>query len=157
RPFDVRQLYYRQGFTSRPAFDVMRHMIGVGNLALLTCRQQAEPGFHHAFVTNLISECCAVSLKTREKTSVFPLWVFEAPSDGLTLRSKRSNIDESFLVGLARAIGSTAKPSPLDAFLYVYAVLHSPAYRARYEAFLRIDFPRIPLPHSVDLFESLVA
>ena len=42
RPFDARWLYYQVGLTSRPAFDVMKHMLTGQNLALLTCRQQAE-------------------------------------------------------------------------------------------------------------------
>jgi predicted helicase len=29
---------------------------------------------------------------------------------------------------------------------YIYAVLHSPNYREKYKEFLKIDFPRIPLP-----------
>jgi predicted helicase len=34
-------------------------------------------------------------------------------------------------------------------------VLHSPAYRSRYTAFLKIDFPRIPLAFNLELFRSL--
>jgi predicted helicase len=33
----------------------------------------------------------------------------------------------------------------LDIFHYVYAVLHNPAYRKKYELNLKRDFPRIPL------------
>ena len=32
----------------------------------------------------------------------------------------------------------------LDIFHYVYAVLHHPAYRAKYEINLKREFPRIP-------------
>jgi hypothetical protein len=45
---------------------------------------------------------------------------------------------------------------PRDMFDYIYAVLHSPAYRTRYADFLKSDFPRIPLPGSADLFRELV-
>lgn len=45
---------------------------------------------------------------------------------------------------------------PRDLFDYLYAVLHSPAYRARYADYLKSDFPRIPLPGSRDLFDALV-
>jgi len=34
---------------------------------------------------------------------------------------------------------------PEDVFAYVYALLHCPTYRSRYEAFLKRDFPRIPI------------
>lgn len=46
--------------------------------------------------------------------------------------------------------------SPEDVFHYIYAVLHSPAYRERYKDFLKIDFPRIPLPKGRALFDALV-
>lgn len=44
---------------------------------------------------------------------------------------------------------------PEDALHYIYAVLHSPAYRARYAEFLKIDFPRIPMPDSLETFAAL--
>jgi hypothetical protein len=43
-----------------------------------------------------------------------------------------------------------------DVFDYIYAILHSPTYRARYAEFLKSQFPRIPIPASNDLFASLV-
>ncbi|HEX8420484.1 MAG TPA: type ISP restriction/modification enzyme [Sphingomonas sp.] len=45
---------------------------------------------------------------------------------------------------------------PRDLFDYIFAVLHSPAYRARYADYLRSDFARIPLPGSRAVFEALV-
>ena len=50
--------------------------------------------------------------------------------------------------------------APLHAekiFHYIYAVLHSPAYRQRYAAFLRTDFPRIPIPGSRAVFDALAS
>ncbi|MCL5671668.1 MAG: transposase, partial [Acidobacteria bacterium] len=44
---------------------------------------------------------------------------------------------------------------PEDVFNYIYAVLHSPTYRARYAEFLKSDFPRVPLTSDVSLFRSL--
>lgn len=45
---------------------------------------------------------------------------------------------------------------PEDIFYYIYAVFHSPTYRERYKEFLKIDFPRVPLTSSVELFSKLV-
>ncbi len=42
-----------------------------------------------------------------------------------------------------------------NSLYYIYAVLYSPAYRKRYEEFLKIDFPRVPLPSSYELFKRL--
>lgn len=44
---------------------------------------------------------------------------------------------------------------PEDVFHYIYAVFHSPEYRRRYAEFLKIDFPRIPLPKSKTFFCKL--
>jgi predicted helicase len=154
RPFDTRWLYYEVGLTSRPAADVMKHMLRGDNFALLACRQQAELGFHHVFITKLLSECCAVSLKTREITSVFPLWRYPEV-ETLTLEARESNLERKFTQKLTRTLAVSRELSPEDVFHYVYAVLHSPNYRSRYAEFLKIDFPRVPLPGSLDLFSGL--
>ncbi len=44
---------------------------------------------------------------------------------------------------------------PEDVFHYIYAILHSPAYRERYAQFLKNDFPRVPLTSSRPLFREL--
>ena len=44
---------------------------------------------------------------------------------------------------------------PIDLLDYIYAVLHSPSYREKYKEFLKIDFPRVPLP-TIDTFWQLV-
>jgi len=46
--------------------------------------------------------------------------------------------------------------APIDVLDYIYAVLHSPAYRERYKEFLKIDFPRIPYPENAEKFWKLV-
>ena len=45
--------------------------------------------------------------------------------------------------------------TPLDLLDYVYAVLHSPAYRLKYREFLKIDFPRVPYPKDKKGFWAL--
>ena len=44
-----------------------------------------------------------------------------------------------------------------DILHYIYAILHSPSYRQRYEEFLKIDFPRVPLSNDLDLWRELCA
>ena len=44
---------------------------------------------------------------------------------------------------------------PEDVFHYIYAVFHSPTYRERYNQFLRVDFPRVPLTDAIELFRAL--
>jgi len=69
RPFDVRHTWYSgktRGFIGTPGYSIMQHLQS-DNLALLTCRQQADgSGFKHAHCSNGLTECCAVSLKTSD-------------------------------------------------------------------------------------------
>jgi len=46
--------------------------------------------------------------------------------------------------------------APIDLLDYIYAVLHSPAYRESYKEFLKIDFPRVPYPTERETFWRLV-
>jgi len=41
-------------------------------------------------------------------------------------------------------------------FHYVYGLLHSPEYRAKYKANLKRELPRIPLPKSIEQFRAFV-
>ena len=50
-----------------------------------------------------------------------------------------------------------AQFAPIDLLDYIYAVLHSPAYREKYKEFLKIDFPRVPYPKDAATFWKLVA
>jgi len=141
----------------------MRHMRDGANFALLTCRQQAELGFHHVFCSRLIAECCTVSLKTREITSVFPLFV-NVKEEGLKFYGGRAaNFTSPFLRSLCSLLALPAqKPHglpqgirPEEIFCYAYALFHSPNFRDRYAEFLKIDFPRLPLTRSLNLFRLL--
>lgn len=46
--------------------------------------------------------------------------------------------------------------APIDMLDYIYAVLHSPNYREKYEDFLKIDTPKVPIPKDADSFWQLV-
>ncbi len=45
---------------------------------------------------------------------------------------------------------------PEDVFHYAYAVFNSPTYRNRYAAFLKMDFPRLPLTTDRVLFRAIM-
>jgi len=161
RPFDVRWLYYRRGFTSRPAHEVMRHMLPGGNIGLLSARTNKSGKMDHFFCSNLPTE-----VKVAESTTqscLFPLYIGES-GEGLRLRECRAlNLSQSFVKTLAVEFklpqqGLYDMPEgvqPEDIFNYSYAVFHSPGYRNRYAEFLKIDFPRLPLTKNLVLFRSL--
>jgi len=171
RPFDTRYTYYTgktRGFIGTPDKRVMHHMAKGQNLALLTCRQQAELGFRHILCSNNLVECCAVSLKTREITSVFPLYIY--PTEGemqFDSGNRQPNLNPEFIKVVQGKLGPKLIEDgrgdlaqtfgPEDIFNYAYAVFHSPTYRTRYAEFLKIDFPRLPLTSDNELFKVLAA
>jgi predicted helicase len=66
---------------------------------------------------------------------------------------RTANLSAAFLEALAGVLGQT--PVPESVLGYLYAVLHSPTYRARYAEFLKRDFPRVPLPPDKATFDAL--
>jgi predicted helicase len=100
-----------------------------------------------------------------DTNSVFPLFLAEdSETSQRNLASKHSiNFSPSFLKSLASVLGIEQKGelglpvglTPEDIFHYAYAVFYSPSYRSRYAEFLNIDFPRLPLTSSLDLFHEL--
>ncbi|HEY9687604.1 MAG TPA: type ISP restriction/modification enzyme [Coleofasciculaceae cyanobacterium] len=174
RPFDFRAYYHHEFIVELPRNEVMRHFFDNENIGLSICRQQASIGFQHALVAETIIESCYVSNKTREITYILPLYLYADSTSGNLFDSqqtgnpggRRANLDGKFTKQFAKAVklkfvddgrGDMQKTfGPEDVFYYIYAVLHSPAYRTRYAEFLKMDFPRVPLPSCVALFRELV-
>jgi hypothetical protein len=174
RPFDIRWLYYTPGLTSRPAWDVMRHVLARENLVLFSCRQQAELGFHHIYCSAIITDHSVLSVKTREITTALPLYLYPDLERPKLIESewpsgpggRYPNLNQSFVRDLEERLGLAFIPDgcgnlsqtfgPEDFFHSIYAILHSPTYRTRYAEFLKIDFPRLPLTSDVSLFRVLV-
>lgn len=152
RPFDIRATCFADEIIELARRAIMDHMEDVSNLALLCSQQQAEEGYRHVFCTRLISDWGSVSNRTRESTSAFPLWLSRAVRKSLSqndLYSEeglRPNVNPAWLTVLGTAEG---------VFHYVYSLLHAPSYRLRYAAFLRSDFPRLPLTGNLELSRSL--
>jgi hypothetical protein len=149
RPFDTRWIYYSPTVIELPRDEVMRHLIGGQNLALISVRQHTQAGeWALVGVSDKLTECCAISNKTGEINYVFPLYL-------LTQDGREPNLHEKFLQAL-RAV-MDREPTPEEVLAYIYAVLHAPSYRQRYAPFLRYDYPRVPLPASAEQFVRLAS
>ncbi|HEY6328251.1 MAG TPA: type ISP restriction/modification enzyme, partial [Blastocatellia bacterium] len=173
RPFDDRLLYMDDALVGRSRMDVMSHMISRANIGLCTNRE-VNGQFRHVLCTTKPINDCLVSLDSKERTYLFPLYLypngakrslFDEHDFGAKPNGRMSNIPAPVLERIARRLGvdfcqdggggSTQRVGPQDIFDYAYAVLHSPAYRRRYEEFLKADFPRIPITSSIKLFRLL--
>ena len=174
RPFDERQIYYVPWMIDWPRTEAMPHMLEGKNIALVTSRMTKGETFRHAQVTRNIAEVICMSPKTSNNGFVFPLYLypgvgsadqemFDPWSRGR--RGRRPNLDPEFVRSIERITslefvsdgrdGTPTSFGPEDVLGYIYALFHSPEYRRRFESMLRIDFPRVPLPGSPNLFRNL--
>ena len=158
RPFDWRVILYDKRMVDWPRPEVLGHMLHP-NLCLLANRQSKED--FAALCTEAIPERKIAAVY--DASSSFPLYL-NSEEDGMKLSATRQpNFSHGFLKVLAARLGvAQSRPhglpaglTPEDIFYYTYAVFHSPGYRSRYAEFLKIDFPRLPLTSSLDLFRAL--
>jgi predicted helicase len=107
---------------------------------------------------------CFISSQTKEGTYCFPLYLYPEEDALDQDATRRPNLDMKIVDEIAaktglRFIGEKEDApetfAPIDIFDYIYAVLHSPAYREKYHELLKIDFPRVPYPSDAASFRSL--
>lgn len=156
RPFDVRYLFYHDAVIERSRKEVMQHMMRE-NLGLITSRQ-AQSGFKHVLVTNHIADLNSTGTAGKYGSGyLFPLYLypdidkkdlFSAASE-----KKKSNISQHLCKTLSEAYKKELVPEEI--FNYIYAIFYSNTYRAKYQEFLRIDFPRIPFTKDYEVFKEM--
>lgn len=172
RPFDIRWTVFTgrtKGFIAYPRAETMSHLLGGHNCGLIVTRLNRQASTGYFFCTRFI--CDRHVLDTaKDSTSLFPLYIesdlarlLESGSDR---QAMRSNVPEAFRKRLSRLLGLAwrdcgngdmgSEVGPEDVLSYAYAVFHSPIYRKRYAEYLKIDFPRLPLPGSPNLFRAMV-
>jgi len=174
RPFDVRHIYYSPGFTSRPVYEVMQHLLRP-NVGIVCARQTKEE-----FAVLATDHICTHKIVTvYDRSFVFPLYRYETPGRDPGLLFRPVNLASSLSMELCKRLRVAFRPAPMegdvegglirawreplgggdltpeDIFSYIYAILYSPTYRERYAEFLKIDFPRIPLTSDRELFREL--
>ena len=174
RPFDIRRTLYTgktKGFIAYPRDKTMRHFIEGENIGLITIRNsRSSQTWREVFITNTIASS-ATPITTLDKNFVFPLYLYpETEQQNLdNQQTRKPNLAPNIVKTIAAGLGLTFTPekqtaektsdktfAPIDLLDYIYAVLHSPAYREKYKAFLKIDFPRVPYPTDKNKFRQLI-
>lgn len=146
RPFDLRWSYYSADLMDRPREKTMRQFIGRDNLGLILNRQSTQSDWS-------LIQIADKPIDNRTHLSIngipvlAPLYIYH--EDG----TRTPNFAPAELSALTRQL--SGEPSPEDILDYIYAVLHSPSYREKYKEFLKIDFPRVPIPTQAE-FDHLV-
>ena len=167
RPLDNRLIAFIPDLISWPRLEVSSHMFHQ-NISLITARSNKN-GVDHFLCSRFISD---VKCGEASTGSIFaPLYLY--PDEGTLDQTIRVNFDPKLFAQIRKAAGLTgpliapdgtdafrtaigdARPDEVKVFDYIYGVLHSPAYRATFAEFLKIDFPRIPFPASPESFRTI--
>lgn len=162
RPFDKRWIFYSSDIITYPNFRVMDNF-KKRNLGLISSRLHKGEEHAHEFVTREMVEIIFLSSKSSNNAFLFPLYTYESASELALVEEGAVNLSRPFLKQLGTNLGLQlhynsflpAGLTPEDIFHYAYAVFHSPGYRSRYAELLKIDFPKLPLTQSLDLFKEL--
>lgn len=148
RPFDVQWIDYDVERIARARENIMVHLKKQNTALCLIKINSSSDGLFKVLVSSCMTD--KTILSSKDNANVFPLYLY---TDEFGKETKFANLNEDEWQKFNNAIGRTTTPEELLA--YIYAVLHSPRYRERYKEFLKIDFPRIPLPASESEFDRL--
>ena len=164
RPFDIRWIYFQTNLVFRDRKKVMDHL-AKENLALTCVKLGRSMDSHNYFITNEITDKSISS--SLDNANVFPLYLY--PDGGqLDLeesQTRKPNLNPKIVAQIAEGLrleftnekeNRNDTFAPIDLLDYIYAVLHSSAYREKYKEFLKIDFPRVPYPTDAEKFWQLV-
>jgi predicted helicase len=167
RPFDDRWIFYQDRIVWRTVKNITLNM-QEENIALLSHkREELDLPWSHALITKYISEHGVMSSKTTNYQ--FPLYIISNGEEKMFFGIKEPDIQygnktknglyktENFTKEFRNYINNLYNEykTPENIMGYIYAVLHSPAYRDRYLEFLKSEFPKIPFTHDEDLFGRL--
>jgi predicted helicase len=163
RPYDLRTIYYHSKMVDWGREKYMRHFLKGENIGLVFGRRVEEQrAFTDVFVSKQMIQHHSLSLK--EVNQVAPLYLY--PDDTLATGATRTpNLDKDIVAKIESGLKLSFVPekeagrktfAPIDILDYIYAMLHSPAYKKKYDEFLRSDFPRIPYPKDAKEFWRLV-
>jgi hypothetical protein len=164
RPFDIQWVCYHDAVIERSRKEVMRHILR-DNISICFMRQVSlQNDYTHFLVSkSIVDNRTFLSSKgiiqqaplylytkkdnPQKRSSGSSLMLFEPPAE---YGSKTPNLSSNIMKHLSKSLGKT--PTPEEIFFYVYAILYSNIYRAKYAEFLRSDFPRVPFTKNTELF-----
>jgi len=165
RPFDTRWSYFSEVAMDRPRRELKENVAGRKNW-VLNLPKIVKVDWRHSYITDCPPTAIVMDING---SYGFPLYLYQTAEADLFNNSaadgRSPNLAPEFIADFAARLqlnfvqdgyGDLKKTfGPEDVFHYAYAVFHSPSYRSRYAEFLKIDFPRLPLTHDLELFRNL--
>ena len=150
RPFDIRWINYDVKQITRARANVMNNL-KKPNIALCLIKvNSSSDGLFKVLMSAGLTD--KTILSSKDNANVFPLYLY---TKEFGEEKKNPNLKKEEWQKFNDAVGKETTPEEILA--YIYAVLHSLSYRERYKEFLKVDFPRIPLPRTAKEFNRLTA
>ena len=147
RPFDNRWVIYSDDILEYSRRDAMQH-ISKDTPALICSRIVKDEDYAHVFISHYPVEKIFLSPKSSNNSQIC--------LSGTKIKTIKSQISNFNLLVIPKQWVNKGIIGEDNVFLYVYTILHSPTYRIRYSEFLKNDFPRVPIPNTLDLFNDLI-
>lgn len=156
RPFDIRHVNYDRSLVERDRYDIVRHFIGHNNLGLVIDRQAVTDNWSHVqIVRNMIDNRTHYSRKGNPV--LCPMFLLADNGEPNINRDMVKIIEDAIEKKFSDTLVDDDDYFDMkDLFSYCYAVLSSNSYRQQYKDLLCIDFPRVPVPTSFDVFRELI-
>ena len=168
RPFDTQYIYNDKNIVDRLRDAVSKHIINKDNICLVVSRQCVSD-WRYIFLSKFIIESNLTGTAGRFGSgNFFPLYLYPDTKGQQTInqtseRTPNLNLEIVNQIAVKLDLTFTNEKettkntfSPIDILDYIYAILHSPIYREKYNEFLKIDFPRVPYPKDKARFWQLV-
>ncbi|MFB3917256.1 MAG: type ISP restriction/modification enzyme [Terriglobales bacterium] len=165
RPFDKRWTVYNPNVAVHRRMRASEHFLLGCNIGLCVGKAGQVVGGTEWNLVTITNTPVDFNLFYRGGACNFPLYLYPDPKQKSFHEVKQVNISPQLIKYLEKHLelewiedgcgDLTSTLGPQDVLNYVYAILHSPAYRSRYADFLKRDFPRVPFTTERKLFRSL--
>jgi predicted helicase len=168
RPFDERPCYFSYVMMDYPRKELIQNVLNKENLLLGIGRQGLAVGDIDWCLTTVSKHPVDANIFRRGGVNLFPLYLYPDNTgqqiiEQTTERIPNFNLEIVNKIEAKISLTFTNEKqnnentfAPIDISDYIYAVLHSPAFRTKYKEFLKTDFPKIPYPKDKNTFWQLV-
>jgi len=159
RPFDNGYVYYDNSLIGRAREKTIYHLDQIDNLGLILVAQAQAANLDYFDCVYIVNRIQDTNMFRRGGPLAFPIYLYPHSSSTFMIlhepEIRKPNINKQLVKTFGLKIGleftnekekNSLTFAPIDILDYIYAVLHSPAYREKYKEFLKIDFPRVPYP-----------
>jgi hypothetical protein len=145
RPFDVRWFCQIAPLCHRPRPELMQAIEHAPQVLVSVRKDRGASPYTHFGAASFTIDNCFLSTRSSCRARAFPL---RAPGG-------EDNLAPDLRDRCSETLGVAVTPSEFAR--YALAILAADGFRQRFDAELHADYPRLPLPHSLEAWNALVA